>query len=125
MRQPTVTGHEEMMMMHNGSRNATLGFYPAICFTESESAARAYGPHLHSVEIDRDKLNVMTVEMTEEEFRDAIDNQEWPCDRQADIDAAIAAGYDAVAYTDCDECGQSHGCVRILTADAFAKSVSL
>jgi hypothetical protein len=113
------------MTMYNGSRNETLGFYPAICFTESESAASAYGQHLHTVEIDESKLNVMTVKMTEEEFRDAIDNQEWPCDRQSDIDAAIAAGYDAVAYTDCDERGQSHGCIRILTESAWVAAVSI
>lgn len=111
------------MSMYNGSRNEALGFYPAICFTESESAAKAYGPYLHTVRIDESKLSVKTVEMTEEEFRDAIDSQEWPCDRQADIDAAIADGYDAVAYTDCDERGQVHGCIRILTAGAFARAV--
>lgn len=109
--------------MYNGSRNAELNFYPAICFTESESAAQAYGPHLHTVMIDESLLNVMSVEMTDEEMREAIDNQDWPCDTQKGIEAAIAAGYDAVAYTDCDERGQAHGCLRILTAEAFAKSV--
>jgi hypothetical protein len=111
--------------MYHGSRNETLEFFPAICFTESQSAAAAYGPHLHTVVIDESKLNIMSVEMTDDELRDAIDDQEWPCDRQSDIDAAIEAGYDAVAYTDCDERGQSHGCLRILTADAFARSVTV
>lgn len=66
----------------------------------------------------------MSVEMTDEEMREAIDNQEWPCDRQADIYAAIADGYDAVAYVDCDEFGQEHDCLRILTAEAFAAVVA-
>jgi hypothetical protein len=113
------------MTMYNGSRNKELNFYPAICFTESESAARAYGSFLAEVEIDRSKLSVKTVEMTEDELRAAIDDQEWPCDRQADIDAAIADGYDAVAYVDCDECGQRHDCIRILTEDAFARCVEV
>lgn len=111
--------------MYHGSRNAELSFFPAICFTESESAASAYGPHIHSVEINRGALNILTVEMTSEEFREAIDNQEWPCDRQRDIDARIAEGYTAVAYTDCDENGQAHDCIRILTAEAFAAAVSV
>lgn len=114
-----------MATMYNGSRNADLGFYPAICFTESQSAAGAYGEYVAAVSIDRSKLNVMTVEMTAEEMREAIDDQEWPCDRQSDIDAAIAVGYDAVAYTDCDECGQEHDCIRILTQAAYDAAVSV
>ena len=112
-------------MMYNGSRNKTLAFYPAICFTCSESAAEAYGPHIAAVEIDRSKLTIKTVEMTAEEMREAIDEQEWPCDRKADITAAIAAGYDAVAYTDCDEHGQTHDCIRILTQAAYDAAVSV
>lgn len=111
--------------MYHGSRNAELSFFPAICFTESESAASAYGPHLHTVEINRSVLNILTVEMTREEFREAIDNQEWPCDRAADIAKRIAEGYTAVAYTDCDENGQAHDCIRILTAEAFSAAVSV
>ena len=109
--------------MYHGSRSGSLGFFPAICFTESAEAAQSYGPHLHCREIDYSRLHIMRVAMTDEEFREAVDSQEWPCDRQRDIDAAIAAGYDAVAYTDCDERGQSHDCIRILTAEAFALAV--
>ena len=112
------------MTMHHGSRNSTLEFYPGICFTASKSAAETYGNHLHTVSIDRSKLSVMTVEMDADELRDAIDNQEWPCDRNSEIESAIAAGYDAVEYTDCDERGQTHDCLRILTAAAFAAAVS-
>lgn len=113
------------MVMYHGSQNETLSFYPAICFTESESAAQAYGPYVHAVTIDRSKLVVNSIEMTDEEFRDAIDSQEWPCDRKSDIAATISAGYDAVTYTDCDERGQSHDCIRILTEDAFSAAVSV
>jgi hypothetical protein len=109
--------------MYHGSRNAELSFFPAICFTESQSAAAAYGPHVHCVEIDRGALNILSIEMTAEELRQAIDDQEWPCDRQRDIDKRIAEGYTAVQYTDCDERGQSHDCIRILTAEAFAAAV--
>ena len=111
--------------MYHGSRNAELSFFPAICFTESESAASAYGPHIHTVEINRSVLNILTVEMTREEFRKTIDNQEWPCDRAADIAKRITEGYTAVAYTDCDENGTSHDCIRILTADAFAEALGV
>lgn len=111
------------MTMYNGSRNAELKFYPAICFTESEESAQAYGMHVHAVDIDSSLLNVMAVKMTDEEMRAAIDEQRWPCDCQSDIDSAIAAGYDAVAYTDCDERGYAHDCLRILTAEAFARAV--
>jgi hypothetical protein len=112
-------------MMYNGSRSENLEFYPAICFTDSRSSAAAYGQHIHSVSIDRSKLQIKTVEMTAEEMRAAIDDQEWPCDRAADIAATIAEGYDAVAYTDCDEHGQEHDCLRILTAAAFAAAVTV
>jgi hypothetical protein len=111
--------------MHHGSRNAELSFFPAICFTESESAASAYGPYLHSVDINRSALNILTVEMTGEAFREAIDSQEWPCDRDAEIVQKIAEGYTAVAYTDCDENGTSHDCMRILTPEAFAEAVTV
>lgn len=111
--------------MYNGSRNAELSFYPAVCFTDSESAASAYGPHLHAVKINRSSLNILTVEMTRDELREAIDNQEWPCDRAADIEKRIAEGYTAVAYTDCDENGQEHSCIRILTQEAFDLSCKI
>jgi hypothetical protein len=111
--------------MYHGSRNESFSFFPAICFTESQSAAAAYGGNVTEVEIDRSKLNILAIEMTAEELRDAIDSQEWPCDRQRDIDARIAEGYTAVAYTDCDENGQAHDCIRILAAEAFAAAVKV
>lgn len=109
--------------MYHGSRNSELSFFPAICFTACSRSAAAYGPHVHSVEIDETALSILSIEMDDEQLRDAIDNQEWPCDRQADIDARIAEGYTAVSYSDVDECGQTHDCLRILTADAFAAAV--
>ncbi len=111
--------------MYHGSRNSELSFFPAICFTSCSHSAASYGSHLHAVEIDETALSIRTIEMSEEELRDAIDNQEWPCDRQSEIDTHIAAGYDAVRYSDVDECGQSHDCLRILTAAAFAAAVSI
>ena len=105
--------------MFHGSRNMTLEFFPAICFTDSYTSAAAYGPHVHMVDVDRSKLRIKTIEMTEEQLRLAIDDQEWPCDRAKDIAATIAEGYDAVAYQDCDQDGQTHDCLRLLTAEAF------
>ena len=111
--------------MYHGSRNETIEFFPAICFTESQSAAAAYGSFVYEAEVDRSKLKIKTVEMTEEELRESIDDQEWPCDRAKDIAATIAAGYDAVAYQDCDERGQMHDCLRILTPEAWAAAVRI
>jgi hypothetical protein len=88
--------------MHHGSQNSKLEFFPGICFTESAESAAAYGGNVTSVSIDETALRILRVEMSDVELRDAIDNQEWPCDRQRDIDAAVAAGHTAVAYTDCD-----------------------
>jgi len=105
--------------MFHGSRNETLEFFPGICFTDSYISAATYGPHVHMVDIDRSKLRIKSIEMTEEQLREAIDDQEWPCDRDADIAATIAEGYDAVAYEDCDERGQTHDCLRLLTVEAF------
>jgi hypothetical protein len=113
------------MNMYHGSRNAEFGFFPAICFTSSESVASAYGSHVTAVTIDSSKLTVLVVEMAADELRSAIDNQEWPCDRNSDIAARIAEGYTAVRYVDCDERGQSHDCIRVLTAEAFAAAVSV
>ena len=110
--------------MYHGNRGK-FGFFPAICFTASESAAAAYGDTITEVEIDRSKLNILVIEMDDAEMREAIDNQEWPCDRDSDIAARIAEGYTAVAYVDCDERGQQHDCLRVLTVDAFADAVSV
>ena len=110
--------------MYHGTQSNELNFFPAICFTESQSAASAYGPNVFQVAIDRSKLNILVVEITAEEMREAIDNQEWPCDRQADINARIAEGYDAVSYVDCDERGQEHDCLRILTESAYRAAVT-
>ena len=118
------TPNEERTMYH-GSRHDSLSFFPAICFTADRDAAAAYGANVSEVTIDRSRLTIQTVEMTADELRAAIDDQEWPCDRTADIAAAIAEGYDAVAYVDCDEHGTTHDCLRILTADAFAAAVAI
>ncbi len=112
------------MTHYNGSRNETLAFYPGICFTECADAAAAYGEHIAAVEIDCSRLSVQVIAMTDDEMQDAIDNQEWPCDRQRDIDAAIAAGHDAVSFRDCDERGQAHDCIRILTQAAWDAAVA-
>ena len=108
--------------MYHGSQNSELNFFSGICFTESAESAAAYGD-VTSVSIDETALRILRIEMSDVELRDAIDNQEWPCDRQRDIDAAVAAGHTAVAYTDCDENGRQHNCLRILTSDAFADAV--
>ena len=109
--------------MYHGSQNSELNFFSGICFTESAESAAAYGGNVTSVSIDETALRILRIEMSDVELRDAIGNQEWPCDRQRDIDAAIAAGHTAVAYTDCDENGRQHNCLRILTSDAFAAAV--
>ena len=109
--------------MHHGSKNSKLEFFPGICFTESAESAAAYGGNVTSVSIDETALRILRIEMSDVELRDAIDNQEWPCNRQRDIDTAVAAGHTAVAYTDCDENGRQHNCLRILTSDAFAAAV--
>lgn len=114
----------QTMSYYNGSRNKSLVFYAGICFTECEQSAAAYGEHVAAVEIDRSRLSIQTIAMTEDELQQAIDDQEWPCDRQRDIDAAIAAGYDAVKFADCDERGQMHDCIRILTQAAWDAAVS-
>ena len=111
--------------MYHGSNNGSFSFFPGICFTSSEFAAAVYGDNVTSVRIDRDALAVQTIDMTAAELRDAIDAQEWPCDRQRDIDAAIAAGFNAVAYTDCDAAGQTHDCLRLLTSAGFDAAVSV
>ena len=113
------------MTYYNGSRNEALAFFSGICFTECEQSAATYGEHVAAVKIDRSRLSMQTITMTDDELEQAIDNQEWPCDRQRDIDAAIAAGYDAVQFADCDERGQTHGCVRILTQAAWNAAVSV
>lgn len=113
------------MTYYHGKRNTELNFRSGICFTSDRSSAAAYGPNVFEVEIDRSKLTIKTVEMTDEELREAIDDQEWPCDRESDRQAAIAAGYDAVEYQDVDERGQMHDCLRILTAEAFEVSVKI
>ena len=112
------------MTHYHGSRHESLRFFPAICFTADRGSAANYGEHVHAVEIARDRLRVMAVEMTDDELREAIDDQEWPCDRDDDIAAAIADGYDAVAYVDVDERGAVHDCIRILTREAFLSAVS-
>jgi len=111
--------------MYNGSMNETLSFYSGICFTDSCDSAAAYGDYVSEVEIDTEQLNILHVEMTDEEMRNAIDDQEWPCDRQSDRDAAVAQGYDAVSYSDCDERGATHDCLRILSIEAFSRSVKI
>lgn len=113
------------MTYYHGKRNTELNFRSGICFTSDRDAAAAYGPNVFEVEIDRSKLNIKTIEMTDEELRDAIDDQEWPCDRESDRQATIAAGYDAVEYQDVDERGQMHDCLRILTAEAFEAAVRI
>lgn len=113
------------MSYYNGSRNESLAFFPGICFTKCEQSAAAYGEHIAAVEIDRSRLLIQAITMTGDELQQAIDNQEWPCDRQRDIDAAIAAGHDAVQFTDCDERGQTHDCIRILTQAAWDAAVSV
>lgn len=112
------------MTHYNGSRNESLAFFAGICFTDCEHSAAAYGPHVAAVEIDHNNLSVLTVTMTDDEMQQAIDDQEWPCDRQRDIDAAIAAGYNAVQFRDCDERGQTHNCIRILTQAAWDAAVT-
>lgn len=109
--------------MYHGTRQSNLEFYPAICFTIDETSAAAYGHHVHEVDIDDSHLTILDVEMDEAELRYAIDNQEWPCDQQADIDKHIAEGYTAVRYIDVDENGQMHDCIRILTRQAYLLSV--
>ena len=111
------------MQYYNGSRNESLAFFTGICFTECEHSAAAYGNHIAAVEIDSSRLSIQTITMTDEEMQQAIDDQEWPCDRQKDIDAAIAAGYDAVKFADCDERGHAHDCIRILTQAAWDAAV--
>ena len=124
MQRETQTTKGNTMSYYNGSRNESLAFFPGICFTECEQSAASYGPNVAAVAIDRSRLSVQTIVMTEEELQIAVDEQEWPCDRQRDIDAAIAAGYDAVAFSDCDERGQTHDCIRILTQAAWDAAVS-
>jgi hypothetical protein len=105
----------ETMTYYHGTRSSELTFRPAICFTSYESNAAAYGDNVFAVEIDRSKLNVCKIEMTDEELREAIDDQEWPCDRASDVERYIADGYDAVEYLDVDQYGDTHDCIRILT----------
>lgn len=113
-----------MTTYYHGSRSETLEFYAGICLTQCDASASAYGEHLHEVDIDISRLNILRVDMTDDELREAIDSQEWPCDTYDEIDAAIDAGYDAVAYTDVDERGRLHDCLRILTEDAFSAIAS-
>lgn len=108
--------------MYHGSRNETIEFFPAICLTSSRDSAESYGDYLHEVEVDESQLTVLVVEMTDAELREAIDSQEWPCDRDSEIESAIASGHDAVSYRDVDEDGTMHDCIRILTADAWTRA---
>ena len=111
------------MSYYHGKRSTELTFRSGICFTSDRYSAATYGPNVFEAEIDRSKLKIETVEMTDEELREAMDDQEWPCDREFEREATIAAGYDAVEYQDVDERGQVHDCLRILTAEAFEASV--
>jgi len=111
--------------MYHGSRDATLDYYPAICLTDDRESAEAYGEHLHTVTVDRSALCILKISMTREELREAIDDNEWPCDRDADIARYVADGYDAVEYMDVDQYGGMHTCLRILTAAAWQSAVEV
>lgn len=109
--------------MYHGSRNSELNFFPGVCFTSETSAATVYGHHVHEVEVDTAALTIRSFEFSDEELRERIDEQEWPCDRQSEIDSLVEQGYDAVAYTDVDADGCEHDCIRILTQAAWDAAV--
>lgn len=110
--------------MYHGSREE-FKFFPAICFTDSFDSASSYGDTITEVEIDESKLSILEIELSSEQIRECWDDNEWPCDRQKDVEQRIAEGYGAVRYSDADESGCEHDCIRILTADAFAKAVTV
>jgi hypothetical protein len=93
--------------------------FPGICFTSDDGSAQSYGGILTTIEIDLDELSVKHIELSDDDVRECLDENEWPCDRQSQIDTLIKQGVDAITYRDADESGDTHNCLRLLSAKAL------
>lgn len=97
-----------------------LTIHAGLCLTSDRDSASHYGPNVYEIEIDRESLKVERLWLSHEELRQMYDDNEYPCDRDADREAMVSAGIDAIVFDDSDPHGQDHMTLRLLSPAAVA-----
>lgn len=112
---------------HHGTHHENLPFVSGLCLAAgghddgyaaaSRYARRAGGEWVHEVSVDLDGLVVRELEVDAAELLRTGDD--YPCDHARERLALVAAGVDAVVYSD-EVLGVAHRTVRLLSPRALA-----